>query len=75
MDQPQAAAKPKHVSDLHQRDQALSGFILGRLMMDGVIVFDNPTEESHQWQNAMLAIGECLALLPYGDWPNWHNLR
>lgn len=61
---------PRSVSELPERVQAMAGYMVGRLMLAGVIRFDDARTEATTWQNAMTILGECLALWPdNGDWP------
>lgn len=65
-----AAEHATSVSDLPERLQAMAGYMVGRLMLAGVIRFDDPKAEATVWQNAMTTIADCLALWPdNGDWP------
>jgi hypothetical protein len=58
------------VSDLPERVQAMAGYMVGRLMLAGVIRFDDAKTEATTWQNAMTTLADCLELWPdNGDWP------
>lgn len=58
------------VSDLPERVQAMAGYMVGRLMLAGVLRFDDSKTETATWQRAMLTLADCLELWPdHGDWP------
>jgi hypothetical protein len=58
------------VSDLPERVQAMAGYMVGRLMLAGVLRFEDSKTETATWQRAMVTLADCLALWPdNGDWP------
>jgi hypothetical protein len=66
----QSEQRASGVSDLPERVQAMAGYMVGRLMLAGVVRFDDAKTEATTWQNAMTTLADCLALWPSnGDWP------